>query len=615
MSQTSDLQRSVFECLRPPPSLTVSQWADKNRQLSSEASSETGQWNTSRFEFTREVMDCATDPDYHTIVWMKSAQVGGTEVINNIVGYHVDLDPCPIIVVHPTLREAQDWAEDRFVPMVRNCKSISGKVAENKSRDKSNTKTKKNFPGGHLTVAGGNSPSGLAGRPIRVAILDDVDRIPAEAGGEGSPILLTFKRTRGFWNRKRILVSTPTVAGASHIETWFERSDKRYFNVKCPNCDMWQILKWANVKFDSKNFNVDQVHYKCSNNKCTAHLSDPDIKQMVPGGHWRKTAESNGIAGFHINELYSPNSSVNEIAEDFMRVRKNPSELKTFINTSLGELYDETTEEFEWRKLYQRREKYPSPVPQGVQYLTVGADLQADRAEYEVVGWGVGEESWSIDYVRLYGDIHGQHFWDSLHQMFNKTYLREDGIKMEIGLIGFDQQYQSDLVKDFSKKVGVRRLIPLVGDGRIGHPIAVFPRKRNRQGIYISRVGTDTAKTLIYGRYDLLQPGAGYCHYPIHDAYDEEFFKQATAEVRQLKYSRGNSYHVWANPKQKRNEPLDCRQNAIAALRIAQQHFHLDLDTLSAGHQKPAQKNTVIDKPPQSKDEWLSSVDRSKPWI
>lgn len=601
-NQIEELTRAAIAAVLPPPALLASEWADEFRFLSSEASSETGRWRTNRFEFSRGMMDAANDPDIHTVCIMGSAQIAKTEVVNNVVGYHADKDPCPILVVHPTLREASDWLEDRFMPMVTNCPSLAAKVGESKSRDKSNTKTKKTFPGGHITVAGGNSPAGLAGRPIRIIVVDDADRVAAEAGKEGDAVALALKRTQSFWNKKRYIVSTPTVAGSSVIEVWFERSDQRYFFVQCPNCGHWQILKWANVKFDAKNFNVDHVYYDCDNETCDARFQDVDIKNMVPEGHWRKTTESRGIAGFHLNQIYSPNSSINEMAEEFIRVRKNPLELKTFINTALGELWHEEQEEYDHMKLYRRREKYVAEAPQGVLYITVGADLQADRAEFEVVGWGVGEESWSLDYRRVYGNIHQQPFWDTLAEMFREQYRREDGILLDIGLVGFDQQYQSDLVKAFSLKNGTRFILPLVGVGKVGQPIATFPRTPTQEGVYRTQVGTDTAKTLIYGRYDILEPGPGYCHWPISDSYDEEFFKQATAEVRHQKYKSGTSYWVWHNPKDRRNEPLDCRQNAIAALRVAQQHFGVDLNKLAERVNKPKQTQ------PKQTNNWLGDI-------
>jgi phage terminase large subunit GpA-like protein len=296
------------------------------------------------------------------------------------------------------------------------------------------------------------------------------------------------------------------------------------------------------------------------------------------------------------------------MAEDFMRVRKNPMKLKTFINTSLGELYQVEQEQYAWRNLYARREHYAAEAPQGVCYITIGADLQGDRGEFEYVGWGLGEESWSLGYVRLYGNVHEQPFWDILAEMFRKRFTREDGLILDVGLIGFDQQYLSDYVKAFSIKHGIRKIIPLVGMGKPGLPIATFPRTKTQEGVYRSTVGTDTAKTLIYGRYDILEPGPGYCHWPIADAYDEEFFKQATAEVRVKKYKAGNSYFVWDNPKDKRNEPLDCRQNALAALRIGQQNFGINLEALAR------QRSEAIKPQAASDDSWLGKIDEDN-WI
>jgi hypothetical protein len=236
--------RAALKVLTPPPELTISDWADANRRLSSEASAEPGRWRTSRAEYQRGIMDAISDARVETVVVMSSSQTGKTEAQLCAVGYHIDRDPAPIMVVMPTERDAETWSKDRFSPMARDTPCLVGKIADPKSRDGTNKILHKRFPGGHLTIVGANAPSGLASRPIRLLFCDEVDRYPFSAGAEGDPVNLAKKRTVTFWNRKIVLVSTPTIRGASRIETAYAESDQRQFRVPCPECGTEQVLRW-----------------------------------------------------------------------------------------------------------------------------------------------------------------------------------------------------------------------------------------------------------------------------------------------------------------------------------------------------------------------------------
>ena len=205
--KTVKLFREIAQIVAPPPILTVSQWADRYRKLSAESAAEPGQWNTDRAPYQREILDAVNDPACEEVVIMSSAQVGKTELILNTIGYYVDYDPAPILVVQPTLDMAQAFSKDRLAPMIRDTPALTDKVKDSKSRDSGNTILHKKFPGGHITMAGANSPASLASRPIRIVLMDETDRYPASAGGEGNPIKLAEKRTNTFWNRKKIKVS------------------------------------------------------------------------------------------------------------------------------------------------------------------------------------------------------------------------------------------------------------------------------------------------------------------------------------------------------------------------------------------------------------------------
>jgi phage terminase large subunit GpA-like protein len=335
----------ALSLLKPPPTLTVSQWADAHRVLSPEASSEPGRWSTARAEYQRGIMDAMSDPDVETVVVMKSAQVGWTEIVNNVVGFHIHQDPAPILVVQPTVEMAETWSKDRLAPMLRDSPVLREKVANPRARDSGNTLLHKGFAGGHLTMAGANSPAGLASRPIRLVLFDEVDRFGASAGAEGDPITLGRKRTTTFWNRKILMGSTPTTSGVSRIERAFLSSDRRRYHVPCPHCGHEQVLRWPRVKWPEGR--PAEALYHCED--CGAGWSDAQRWRAVKMGRWIAEGEFNGVAGFHINELASTWRKLAETVKDFLDAKDEPEMLKAWVNTALGETWAGGGEAPDWR--------------------------------------------------------------------------------------------------------------------------------------------------------------------------------------------------------------------------------------------------------------------------
>ena len=334
MRARSNRTRSLWQ---PPPDLTVSDWADAERRLSSESSAEPGIWRTDRAPYQRGIMDAVADETVREIWVMKSAQVGWTEILNNVIGYHIHQDPAPMLLVQPTLEMAEAWSKDRLAPMVRDTPALAERIADPRSRDSGNTLLHKKFAGGHLTVAGANSPAGLASRPIRIVLFDEVDRYPASAGTEGDPISLGKKRAATFWNRKVLAGSTPTIKGSSRIESGFESGDQRFYHVPCVHCGELQRLVWSQVRWPDGQ--PELAVYACV--ACGAELTDADKPKMLRAGQWVASRESRGIASFHISELYSPWSTWADMAVAFVQAKKLPETLQTWINTSLGETFEE----------------------------------------------------------------------------------------------------------------------------------------------------------------------------------------------------------------------------------------------------------------------------------
>lgn len=524
-------------------------------------------------------MDALNDPLIESVVFMKSAQVGATETLSNIIGYHVDQDPAPILVVMPTVEMGQAYSKDRLAPMIRDTPALRGRIRDSKTRDSGNTILHKIFDGGHLTITGANSPSGLAMRPVRLTLFDEVDRYPVSAGPEGDPVNLGKKRSTTFWNRKSFETSTPTIKNASRIEAGYEASDQRRYYVPCPHCGEFQTLIWAQLSFDPAS--PKNAVYVCGGKRreddgevefgCGAVITDTDKPDMLRRGEWRaeKPGNGNGVAGFHINELYSPWVTFGEMAASFIEAKRLPETLKTWVNTALAETWAETGESAEPTLLYARREPYNADViPADALVLTAGVDVQKDRLEVEVVGHGLDYESWGIEVKILFGDTSQANVWKDLDEFLKKDYRHASGLKIRIAATGIDQQYLSTLVQRFCKTRAVRRIYPMRGIAGAGRPVVGKPSRNNAQKVNVFQVGADTAKDLLFSRLQISEPGPGYCHFPT--TYDESYFEQLTAEHAVTKYVKGKNYRAWVKKTAgARNEALDRRIYTMAALELA----------------------------------------------
>ena len=578
----------IAECVKvvkPPKKLTVSQWADEYRQLSSEASAESGKWRTSRAEYQRGLMEAFSDPDIHTVVWMSSAQVGKTEVLLNIIGYFIDQDPSPMLLLQPTLDMAQAFSKDRVAPMVRDTKVLTHKVRDSKAKDSGNTILHKTFPGGHITMAGANSPSSLASRPVRVVLCDEVDRYPASAGTEGDPVNLAFKRTTTFWNKKRMLTSTPTIKDVSRIEAAYEESDKRKFFIPCPDCGKSQVLKWVNVSWEDNNTNT--AKYFCEH--CGSGWDDSTRWRAVSKGKWIAENKANGVAGFWLNEIYSPWVKLSDMATAFTEAKKSQHTLKTFINTSLGETWeDDQGEQIEDNVLMANREDY-EVLPNEVVVLTCGVDTQDDRLEGEVKAWGDGNESWGVMPFRIEGKPSQKQVWDDLDNIINSTYKRADGVQLRVSCTCIDSGgHFTDEVYKYCKKRAIKRVFAIKGSSIAGKPIVSRPTTSNKLKVKLFTVGTDTAKELIFSRLQLEEFGEGFMHF--NKSFDEEYFKMLTSEKIVTTFRKGRPVRIW-KPTRPRNEALDYTVYNLAALAILNPNYKKFKKILNQLKKKQLKKN------------------------
>ena len=533
-------------------------------------------------------MDALSDPSIETVVVMSSAQVGKTEILNNAIGYFISQDPSPMLVVQPTLDMAQTWSKDRLAPMLRDTPILGGLVKDPRARDSGNTTLHKIFPGGHVTACGANSPSSLASRPVRNVFFDEVDRFPVSAGSEGDPVGLGKKRASTFWNRKILLVSTPTNKGASRIETAFEESDQRRYHVNCPDCGHSQVLRWSNVKWEEGK--PETAKYACDD--CGSLWDDAQRARVIKHGKWLSEKPTKKIAGFHLSALYSPWTPLEDGVRDFLEAKKQPATLRVWVNTFLGETWEESGEQVDDYDLSNRAEDWDA-VPEDVVLLTAGIDVQDDRLEAEIVGWGKDEESWSIAYKTIHGDPSAPTVWRDLDEFLNQSFEHELGEDMIVRAACIDSggHHTQAVYKYVAPREG-KRIFAIKGVGGEGRPIVGKPSKNNIGKIKLFPVGVDTAKLLLFSRFKIAEPGPGYCHFPV--GREDEYFKQLTAEKIATRYHKGFAKREFVKTRT-RNEALDVRVYAMAALSL----LNVNLTSLAKQmeHRKEAKEHVKEQKP------------------
>ena len=577
----------IAKSLRPPPSLTISEWSDKERRLSPEASAEPGRWYTSRAEYLRGIMDAVNDPSIRQVVVMSSAQVGKTEFVLNTLGYHIAHDPAPMLVIQPTLSMAQAFSKDRLAPMLRDTPCLRGKVKDPRSRDSGNTTLHKVFPNGHCTIAGANSAAGLASRPVRIVLCDEIDRYPPSAGSEGDPVRLAAKRATTFWNSKLVTVSTPTIKGASRIEAEYLQSDQREYYVPCHDCGEKQTLKWAQVRWDKDQ--PSSAHYVCGH--CGSIWNDSQRYKAIKAGEWVAHGETHGIAGFWLSGLYSPWIPLEQAVREFLEAKKLPETLRVFINTFFGETYETEGENVKHVDLRDHEYEPAEKIDDRVVMVTAGIDTQDSYLAVEIVGWCKDEESFSLDYKILYGDPSTPQLWQDLDEILKQTYLTDDGRELPIKAAAIDSGgHYTQAVYDFVRTRQARRIFAIKGMGGEQRPLVSRPTRNNIGKIKLFTIGTFPIKELIFSRLRVQSEGPGYCHFPV--GRDDEFYAQLTqSEKIVTKYSKGFPRREFVKTRN-RNEALDCRVYSYAALCILNLNLNAIADRIEHDRNKPIEENS-----------------------
>lgn len=582
--EKGELLKATYELFRPPRRRTVSQWADENRILVSDSSSEAGRWRTDRAPYQREIMDAFTDPKIYEIDVMASAQVGKSEIQLNMIGEAVDEDPGPMMYVQPTKEMAEDYSKRRIAPMISACPTLREKFYTAKGKDSNNTISMKLFPGGSLAIIGANSPTDLASKPIRYLLCDEIDRFPDSAGTEGDPIALAERRTETFrHNRKIVKCSTPTIKGKSKIEKAFMKGTQEEWRTECPQCRSFSFIRFDDIRFDREEFRdedgkkdwiVTNARWRCP--VCQREIPEAEAKRLPAKWFARNPkALANGIRSFRLSAFMSPWSDWRDIALSFLHAKDDPQLLQVFHNTMLGESWELRESNSEPQQLYGRREHYNAHVPTGVLVMTMGVDTQDNRLEYEIVGWDRDEQSWGIQRGIIPGRPDAPGVWEEIDNLLEQEWEMANGMTLRISATFVDSggHFTSDVYRQCARRE-MRRVFAIKGEPGEGKAyVRLMKKEKDAPKGTRFMIAVDSGKEAILYGAGVEEPGARFMHFPVGDdrGYDLEFFRGLLSEKQMLVRRRGQNVITWEKVHE-RNEPLDCRNYARAAYKF----FHWD---------------------------------------
>jgi len=591
--------RGAFaDALRPPPTLTVAEWADLHRYLSPEASAEPGLWRNARAPHLVAPMERLSP--YHPterVVCKFSSQSGKTEAALNLIGFIIDNDPGPILAIQPNVTPmGEAFSKDRIAPMLRDSPSLAAKVGTAKSRNSASTITHKVFPGGHLTIAGANSPAGLASRPIRYLICDELDRW--ETTKEGDPLLLARKRLQTFRVRraaKELIVSSPTYEDLGISAEYSKCTQQFEWHIACQHCGETQFPRLQHFHHDG---DPRTVRYVCAH--CGGEHALEDEERVKASGRWVCTRDGPpDSAGYWFNQWASPFARWDDTLQEWLSAGTDPAQRQAVTNTVFAEPWEGDGERIDAHHLEQRCEEYDADVPDGVVAITIGADVQVDRIEAEVVGWGPRMESWSLGYEVMIGAPTEPEVWADLASLYRAEWPRADGAKMKASALCVDSGAWSKHVYDWCKAMRDGRVIPVKGSSSFGaDPLAGTERDRRRRAARRVRegrppevLGVGQIKRTIM-RYLAAPPNAvGHCHFP--KGRGREYFDQLTGERLMVHQVRGKRPTMAWSKVHANVEALDARVYAYAALLLS----GLDLDRERAKRAQAQEPQTPTRKP------------------
>lgn len=605
---------ALAAAVRPRQRLSVSQWADAHRVLSPKASDQAGPWRTSRTPYLQEIMDCLSERSpVRTVVVMSCTQIGKSEIGFNWIGYILHHAPGPTLAVLPTIEARRRWVAQRLVPLITETPVLAQVLDAKRSRATSNSADIKDFPGGMLVIGGANSPASLASMPIRYVLCDELDRFPWQVGQEGDPLGLIRERQKTFPRRKELLTSTPTVKDASRIEEEYENSDQREYHLPCPHCDELLVLRWNQLQWDR---GLKRAWYVCEH--CGAEIEESAKPKMLAAGRWIPKHPKRSTRGYHINALYAPlgmGYTWLELAQEWVKVHKDPIKLKRFINTALGQTWEDRSRHVKAEQLSERAEEHRTrTLPPGCLLLTAGVDVQDDRLAFQLLGWGRGETTWTVDWGELPGDPARDAVWTALAELLNRPVRNAYGRDVYLSATAIDTGgHHTHRVYQWIRSKPIKRAMAIKGSstpgrailgGRPQHQDVTVGGRTIKNGVKLWMIGTDTAKHAIFSRLRADQgvaAGDRLWHFPADLELD--YYQQLTSEAFDPERNR------WMKRRGRRNEALDTAVYAMAAAQHPEVRVHRmrkrDWDRLAAALEpdgEQAQQETASDVQESARD-------------
>lgn len=607
--------------LRPDPDETVDEFADRHIQLPSTVA-ESGPWRTDRTPFLREIMRCLS-PRHpcRKVVFKKPVQIGGTQTALNWAGYIMGRAPAAMLFYEPSLDSAKRLSKEKLDPMIAATPMLRGKVKTARSRDSGNTTFKKEYLGGFLNLLGTNSSVAARSTSAPYVVLDEVDEYEFDVSDQGHPVDLIEKRTASFPRYKIYELSTPGVDGLSRIDSDFQQGSRGRYYVPCPFCGHMQHLQWEHLifTFDGEKRPQDAA-YQCAG--CRMLIPDRYKTWMMDlsRARWIHEDPTNETQSFELNLLYQPYGWAypwSRLAKDSIAAHEamkagDPRKLKTFTNTILGKTWKEKVEKVNQDDLFQRREVYAAACPRGVLALTASIDVQDDRLEAEVCGWGIGEESWSIEYRVFSGSPSLPQVWMDVTEWLQESREHADGVSLRVEAVGIDTggHHTKEAYRFVEKYRGIA--YALKGSSQPGAPPIPMrrPRQHRRFRLELYQIGTIALKDTLFPRMKITVPGPGYMHHPHRPEYDELYFKGLASEVKKTKYRHHVQVGYFYEKEYARNEPLDLKGYNLATLLLWLGDRRTTLEKLATAWAKMVARQTEPQLEIQTQEE-----PPRQPWV
>lgn len=611
------LERGL-EAFRPLSFMPLADWADENFYMSKESSYIEGRWSS--YPPQIGIMNAFSNDDLEVITLRKSTRVGYTKMFLAFVGYSNVRSKRNIGIWQPTDGDAEEFAKDEIGPMLRDVEVISKLFPNQGKKHSDNTLEYKKGTHGAIHIKGGKSDANYRRISIHIGIIDEIDGFDDNIEGGGDCRDLIKRRMQGAAFPRMLIGSTPLILDNSKIEDSYKTAEARFkYYIPCPHCDQRTAIDWGGPEetYGFKWKDSDPKTACCMCSECQQTFNQTQYLSIWDKGLWIDrekglyidndtgqilNLEDNSLSevseiAIYLWAAYIPQLKWSQIVDLFIKANNSPNKkaelLQSFFNLTVGIGWQETTKQKTDKTfLMARREPIYIP-PAKYLYATAGIDTQDDRFEAQIDLWALGEERLTWDYKVFRGDLSKAEIWQLLYEWIVNTRIqREDGTELQIALACQDYGgHFSDEVAKFSKKVGILRLIPVFGSKTYGRPIVTMPAKPNKKGIYLSQIGTDTAKELMFSR---LQPevniGPGYWHWPIKECFGEQYFVQLTNEERVRRIAQGRIRYLWESGT-RRNEPWDCSSYSLAAIRLLQSHFAVNLDP-STDSQEQTQNET-----------------------